>query len=545
MASVAEVLVDALARAGTPRLFGVPGGGSSLEVLDAARRRGLPFVLAHGETAACLMAAVSGDLTGAPGAALATLGPGAASAANGVAYAFLDRAPLLFLTDRHPASALAYTTHQRFDHSALLGPVTKASFTLEPESAGETIGRAIRVAMAHPRGPVHLDLAPDVAGRPALAACDAWRPSALAAPDAAALDAAARRLGEADRPVIVAGLHTATDEVAKWLRALAEALPAPVLVTYRAKGAFPDAHPLMHGLFTGGVLEETIVGRADLVVALGLDTVELIPRPWASRAPVLHVGPVPHDGGYFEPVLQVVGDIALVIEELAPRLRGRPRADWNLAELDRLKRAMLGRLAIATPGLAPHRVVEIAREAAPPCTIVTVDAGAHMFPATSFWPASAPGEFLISNGLSTMGFALPAAIAAQLARPARRVVCLTGDGGLMMASAELETAARLGLPIVVVVFDDAALSLIQVKQQQRGVEGVSMSYAGPDLVALAESFGLAAFGAASEDELRAAMRSALAADRPALVAARIDASGYRQMLEVVRGAADGGLPPTL
>lgn len=536
MTPVAEVLVDALRRAGTPRVFGVPGGGSNLEVLDAARRAGLPFVLTHGETAACLMAAVTGDLAGAPGAALATLGPGVASAVNGVAHAFLDRSPLVFLTDRHPAAALAYTSHQRFDHTALLAPVTKASLVLEAESAAEAIARALRLAMSEPRGPVHLDLAPDVAARgadPVVAAC---RPEPVAPPDPRALDAAARLLGEAARPVIVAGLHCASEEAAKWLRALAEALPAPVLVTYRAKGALPDAHPLMHGLFTGGVIEEALVGRADLVVALGLDTVELIPRPWSSRAPVLHVAPVAHAGGYFQPAAEVVGDIALVVEELAPRLRGRPRADWDLAELDRLRRSTLARLAIDTPGLAPHRVVQIARESSPPGTIVAVDAGAHMFPATTFWAASAPRDFLISNGLSTMGFALPAAIAAQLARHDRRVVCLTGDGGLMMAVAELETAARLALPIVVVVFDDAALSLIQVKQEQRGVQGVPMSYTGPDLVALARSFGLAAFAAATEDALRVAMEAALGAGGPALVAARVDASGYRRMLEVVRGA---------
>jgi acetolactate synthase-1/2/3 large subunit len=169
-------------------------------------------------------------------------------------------------------------------------------------------------------------------------------------------------------------------------------------------------------------------------------------------------------------------------------------------------------------------------------SIATVDAGAHMFQTTTYWQALEPGELLISNGLATMGFALPAAIAAQLVHPDRRVVCFTGDGGLMMVAAELETVARLRLPIVIVVFNDEALSLIEVKQEQKGFEGVSMRYAGPDLRALARAFGLRAFTATDEATLNAALIGAQTAPGPALIDARIDPSGYRRMLEIVRGA---------
>src|SRR5262249_4394843 len=155
-------------------------------------------------------------------------------------------------------------------------------------------------------------------------------------------------------------------------------------------------------------------------------------------------------------------------------------------------------LEVSVPGLAPHRVVQMARELTPAGTIATVDAGAHMFPVTAYWHAVEPGELLISNGLATMGFALPAAIAAQLVHPERRVVCFTGDGGLMMAAAELETVARLRLPLLIIVFNDAALSLIQIKQDQMGYGGTSLRYAGPDLALLARSFGLEAFVAADE-----------------------------------------------
>lgn len=545
MPSVAELLVEGLRRAEVPRLFGVPGGGSNLELLEAARVQGLPFVLCHQEWAACIMAAVTGELTGRPGAALATLGPGVTASATGLAHAVLDRAPMIFLSDRHPDTALEFATHQRLDQAALLAPIVKGSATVSADSASHWIAHAVRLALTEPRGPVHLDVPADVAGSEALPLAASVTPPPVPAPDAGAIERAARTILRARRPVVVAGLGCRAAD-SKWLRAFCEALPAPLLTTYKAKGAIPDPHPLAMGVFTGGALEEPLVRRADLIIAFGLDTVELIPRHWPYRAPVLSLARCPSStpglaapggGAYFTPALEVVGDLGMILEDLAPRLVGGDmRCDWDVAEVDRLRRARLAALEVPVPGLAPHRVVQLTREFTPAGTVATVDAGAHMFPATAYWHAVELGECLISNGLATMGFALPAAIAAQLVHPDRRVVCFTGDGGLMMVAAELETAGRLRLPIVIVVFNDGMLSLIQVKQEQRGFEGASMRYAGPDLAALARAFGLRSFVASDETGFRAALLAAQAAPGPALIDARIDASGYRRTLEIVRGA---------
>lgn len=546
MPTVAEILVEGLQRAGVQRIFGVPGGGSNLELIEAARAAGLPFVLCHQESAACIMAAVTGELTGAPGAVLSTLGPGVSASATGLAHAFLDRSPLIYVSDRHPASALEFATHQAFDHAALLSPLVKESLVVTAESASHWIAHAARLALAEPRGPVHLDLPADVAGQPAVpfAASVALAPSCQ--PSTTDLDRAAAMIKRATRPVVLAGLQSRGDD-AKWLRAFCEALPAPVLTTYKAKGVVPDPHPLALGIFTGGALEEPVVGRADLIIAFGLDTVELIPRRWSYEAPVLSLARIASAaperraagaGSYFTPVLELVGDLAAMLEELAPRLRGH-HADWDVVEVDRLRRERQRALEISVPGLAPHRVVQIAREYTPAGTVAAADAGAHMFQAAEYWQAVSPGEFLISNGLATMGFALPAAIAAQLVHPDRRVLCLTGDGGFMMVAAELETAARLRLPITVIVFNDAALSLIEVKQEQKGYAGTSMRYAGPDLAALARSFGVAARVATDEAGLTAALVAAQSVAGPTLIDARIDPSGYREMLEIVRGKPRG------
>jgi len=535
MPTVADVLVDGLRRAGVSRIFGVPGGGSNLEVLEAARAAELPFVLCHQESSACIMAAVTAEITGAPGAVLSTLGPGVSASATGLAHAFLDRSPLIYLSDRHPRAALDYATHQAFDHAAMLAPLVKGSLVVTPDSASHWIAHAVQLALAEPRGPVHLDLPADVAAQPAVPLAANVTPAGASSPSPAELDSAAEMIKRAKRPVVLVGLQCRAGD-AKWLRAFAEALPAPVLSTYKAKGALPDPHPLALGVFTSGALEEPAVGRADLIVAFGLDTVELIPRRWSYTAPVLSLVRAPSSGrsGYFVPALELVGDLGLVLEELAPRLRNH-HADWDVVEVDRLRRERQRALEVAVPGLAPHRIVQIAREYTPAGTIATVDAGAHMFPAAEYWQAVSPGEFLISNGLATMGFALPAAIAAQLVCPGQRVLCFTGDGGFMMVAAELETMVRLRLPITVIVFNDAALSLIEVKQEQRGYAGASMRYAGPDLAALARSFGVAARTVTDEAGFTAALAAAQGTPGPTLIDARIDPSGYRAMLEIVRG----------
>ena len=544
MPTVADLIVDGLVRAEVPRLFGVPGGGSNLEVLEAARVRGLPFVLCHQEWAACIMAAVTGELTGRPGAVLSTLGPGVTASATGLAHARLDRSPLIYVSDRHPAGVLQFATHQYVDHGAHVGAIAKDSVSVGADSAAHWVAHAVRLALTEPRGPVHLDLPADVAGRSAVPAATSVTPAPLPPLDGKLVERAAAMIRAARRPLVIAGLGCRAAD-AKWLRAFAEALPTPVLTTYKAKGAIPDPHPLALGIFTGGALEEPLVRRADLIIAFGLDTVELIPRPWAYTAPVLSLTrcpaaeprlQAPGGGAYFTPALEVVGEPGSILEDLAGRLLGRARADWDVAEVDRIRRERHAALEVPVPGLAPHRVVQMTRELTAGGSIATVDAGAHMFPATAYWHALEPGELLISNGLATMGFALPAAIAAQLVHPHRRVICFTGDGGLMMVAAELETVARLGLPIVIVVFNDEALSLIAIKQEQKGLEGVSMRYAGPDLRALARAFGLRAFTATDEATLHQALIGAQTAPGPALIDARIDASGYRRMLEIVRGA---------
>ncbi|MCZ6522445.1 MAG: thiamine pyrophosphate-dependent enzyme, partial [Alphaproteobacteria bacterium] len=399
----------------------------------------------------------------------------------------------------------------------------------------EQIPALLELTLAHPRGAVHLDLSPGAAAAPAGAA---RRPSpspstALPVPDEAALEAARRRLAGARRPIVIAGLEARQGAAARALGRLVEGLGAPLLTTYKAKGVAPHDHPALVGLFTGARAEARCLEGADLIVLAGLDPVELIAAPWRPQVPVVALAAAPHQGGPVRPELSLVGDLAALLEGLV----GANRASaWSGDEIAGLREGLRAHLAMAAgPGISPQALVEAAIEAAPGAR-VAVDAGAHMISAMALWPASAPHQVLISNGLATMGFALPAAIAAWLAAPpGPPVLALTGDGGLMMCLAELSTAARLGARVVTVVFNDAALSLIDIKQRARGLDRAGVRYPAVDFAAAARGLGCRGYSVAAPGELGEAFAQALGGEGPALIDVAIDPAPYAAQLAALRG----------
>jgi acetolactate synthase I/II/III large subunit len=459
--TVADVVVDGLRRAGTPVVIGITGERSGLPILDAARAIELPVALASTARGACVIAAVAGDLADAPGAAVIDDVPVAASGEP------VARAPLILLTSGRP--------------SAL--PGCKETLRVETESAAHRIAHAARLAMTEPRGAVHLDIPGDVATRTALPLATSCRPDPTPHPAPEALDRAARALSKASRPLLLVGAGCRSPEAAQWVRAFVEALPAPLLTTVRAKGVLPDPHPLMLGVLGAGAVDERLLGRADLVVAVGLDPLEPVPERCWSTAPVVVFGPAAAPDGLAAAV-HVIGEVSAIVEELAVRLRDKPRADWDVAELDRLRRA--GATRSAGDGLVP-RIVRLAREATPAGTIATVDADAHLACAAASWSAVAPREFLAPSGPATAGFALPAAIAAHLVHRDRRVVCFTGASELGEAS-ELETAGRLGARITIVVLE--APTDVPPLMRQAARAGVSASAVDGE-TAFAQVFGRA------------------------------------------------------
>ena len=536
--TTADAIIRALRDAGVQRMYGVPSGGSIVDLMEAGRCAGVRFVLAATEASAAMMAATEAELTGVPGVCLTTLGPGAANAMNGVAHAALDRAPLLVVTDRYPANLPPALTRQRVDHARLFGALVKRSFALAGPRAGAALARAFRLAMLQPRGAVHLDLPSDVTGRPSppfRRLPPGPRPSA---PNPRALQRARTVLSRARRPLILAGLGTCGEAAAKTLVRLAERLQAPVLTTYKAKGTIPDGHPLAAGPLAGGTFEDRLIRRADLLVAVGLDTVELFPRPWSYPQPMLDLSEDPVSPRAFRPAVQVLGDLAASMVALAEG-PASPAAGWGAHAAGAFKAEARRRLAAASArgrgGIAPHRAIEIARAAAPPDTVVTVDSGAHMFLASVFWDAPGPRAYLCSSGHATMAYAVPGALAAKLQAPRRPVLAVVGDGGLLMGAGELATAAREKIPIVVLCVNDEALTLIRVKQAAKRYAPVGVDLAGADFARLAEAMGCRGFAARTEAELAAALRQAFACGAPAVVDARVDPRGYGAIMDVLRG----------
>ncbi len=529
---LSEALVEAFKAFGISRIFGIPGGGSSLDLIAAAGAADLDFVLARTENAAAIMAAVTGELTGAPGVALAGIGPGAASIVNGVAYASLERAPLIVLTDaQEPGDA---SHHQAFDQGALFEPISKLSTQLAATATKADLRRLIEAARAFPPGPVHIDLSSEAAA--------AFIEDGVAGPgksgpaeDLSGLEDAAQVLALRRRPVIIAGHECRDAGTAAALVTLAEKLQAPVLVSYKAKGVMPESHALFVGMFTGATTEAETLRQADVVLLCGFDAVEMIPGAWPYAADVMAINKGPDRPLPATPARRIWGEFPDVLNRLADAL---PEAsnDWSLSEIADLRRGMRQRSAVhAEATLNPDRVVEVLLDQVSFPVRVTVDAGAHMFSVMNLWPAENPNDVLKSNGLSTMGYALPAAIASSLEQPDLPVIAFTGDGGLMMCLSELSTMARLGCDVLVVVLNDAALSLIDVKQQRRQAPSSGVRYPAVDFDDVARGFGVPAWRTENLKGFETAVAEAIRRDGPKLIDVRIDPAGYGDQLTALRG----------
>ena len=535
-------IVAALAGAGTRVMFGVPGGGPNLDVVGAAGAAGLRFVLTHTETAAAIMAATSADLTGAPGALLVTRGPGLASAVNGIAHAALDRLPLVVIADTVRAAEAGRVSHQRLDQAALGRSVAKAVLTVGGDQAGQVAAQAVRLALATPPGPVIVLMDDGAAAGPP-------GPPGQEGPERAAdLGPLATALDQARRPVLLAGAQAVRHTAA--IRAAVAGRGIPVLHTYRARGIVPDAAAEAAGLVTGGTMEWPLLARADLIIGLGVDEAEMIPAAWEYAAPTLLVGGSPAGqtgaAGYFTGATTLTAPLPAAIELLAAWTPAAgPRWAPGAGRAARAETARrLGLAARAAPGtLAPQQAAAVARARTPPDTIATVDAGAHMLAVMPLWEVDQPRRLLISSGLATMGFALPAAIAAAVcARPpspaGQPVVAFTGDGGLGMTLADIETAVRLRLRIVVIVFNDAALSLIKIKQRPAGQGGAEAVDYGPvSFAGVATAMGAAAATAGTEAELASALDAALHRNGPTVIDAAVDPACYPAIMELSRGDA--------
>lgn len=524
----ADLIVATLRAAGVSHGFGIPSG-NVLPLIEAMRAGGLPYVLTAHEGSAAFAADVMGRMTGAPGLCIATLGPGATNLTTGVGDAYLDRSPLLALTCNIPTAQLGRRIQMAIDHHALFRPITKATLALREGGVAATLAEALEIALSEPVGPVHLDLPEDVALAPATEAVPRI-PSGRRLPPAPpeALERAAGIVRAARRPVAVVGASAMRLRDPRLLAAVIDRHRLPFASTTMAKGLVPESHPLSLGCIERArrQVQRDLLRSADLVVGLGYDVVEVEYEAWIGKVPLLAIDVDAVDADPSVTIAhEVVGDLDASLAWLAglPPLRPEWPADMAPSHRDRFQRA----LRPTARGFTPHHAIDVVRETLPRDGVLAFDVGAHTHQIASQWTAHAPRTFLITNGWSSMGFGLPAAIAAKLARPDTPVVALVGDGCFQMTCGEVAVARRLGLSLPIVVLDDGWLSLIQVKQERRrfGVYGTDLgehAHADPP----AHYFGVPALGVRSAAELARALRAALAADHPTVIEAKVDPSHY-------------------
>ncbi|MGR3501023.1 thiamine pyrophosphate-binding protein [Pseudaestuariivita sp.] len=525
----ADHLARRLYEAGCRHAFGMPGG-EVLTLVDALEKAGIQCVLARHENAAAFMAEGVWHRTGAPGILLATLGPGVLNGVNAIANAHQDRVPLIVLAGCVDEDEAHTYTHQVLDHQAVLRPITKATFRLSAASADLIADKAVTIACEDRPGPVHIDVPIGVAATEVSILRTRRRPpSEPVVP--ADLGPLQEHLAKAQRPVMIAGLDALNEGASTAVQTLAERLGMPVITTYKAKGLIPETHPLALGGAglspkADGVLVP-FVEEADLILCAGYDPIEMRPgwrEIWdPAKVTVIDIAAVPNHQYMHQATINVVGHTGATLEALADRLP--PRKTWSEDRLSALK-ADLEKTFPVNDLWGAAAVIDAVQNALPEGAVATVDSGAHRILLSQMWRCAEPRSLLQSSALCTMGCAVPLAAGAKLVEPDRPVVAFVGDAGLMMVAGEMSVLAEQKLPVIVVVFVDASLALIEKKQRERQLSNAAVDFGHHDFAAIAQGFGGNGVTVRDRQSLRAAVEDALTADCFTVIAAEIDRQGY-------------------
>lgn len=532
MVSISEHVAAFLSGVGIEKAYVYPGT-SNIPLMEAARQQGLEPVLATREGSAAFMAEASGLLRNKPGVCISTLGPGSSALVNGVAAANLDRSPVIALSGQIAASKVGYFTHQVVDQPSLFAPVTKWATTLAQEAPDVMLRKAYRIATAERPGAVHITINSDVAtgespdALPSAEALSNWHaPQEERSGGGQLSGRPLSQLQNFRRPVILAGPAVRRMSATRMLESFAQSLNVPVVVSPMAKGCFPETDDLYAGVIDmacNDVIWE-FLRSADLIIAIGFDAAELI-KPWGLPQPVFHIDAIPNTDQVYASHWDYWGDIGAILESVAEL--GIP-SHWSADELTK-HRARLrdsyysGRVKGA---INPSDVIDELGSRVSPRHVVTSDVGSHKLLIGQGWHAGSHGRVLMSNGLSSMGFSIPAAIATAREAPSSDVVCMTGDGGFLMACPELLLAAEHRLNMTVVVFVDRSLNRIELKQASLGIPSTATSLPTVDVAAVAKAMDCHGAEVQSLSDLRRVLDDRDGLDRPLVLGVEIDPAQY-------------------
>lgn len=523
----AQALRILLERQGIRTVAGIPGG-AILPLYDALHAGPIRHVLARHEQGAGFIAQGMARVTGRAAVCLATSGPGATNLLTAIADARLDSIPLVAVTAQVPGPMIGTDAFQEVDTYGLTLPVTKHNFLVRSAAElVETVPLAFTLAESGRPGPVAIDVPKDVLT--ATLEVERWpEPGGRATPgpvDPKEVEALARLLTRAERPVLYVGGGVVSSGGAELARELAHRAGMPAVATLMGLGCLPHDDPLFMGMLGMHAARGTnlLLEEADLLLAVGArfdDRATGKVEAFCPRATIAHVDVDPAEIGKIKrPFLGIAADAAELLRLLLDRLPARDRPQWR-ARAAALRAAHP--VAHPPPAEQPLHPVNLCRHLAaslPRDVIVTTDVGQHQMWVAQAWPFGRPRSLLTSGGLGTMGFGLPAAIGAALASPGRRVVCVSGDGSLLMNLQELATLAELDLPVAVLVLNNGHLGL--VRQQQElfyGERYLASRFAlQPDFSALARAFGIRGLRLDPADDPLGGLDEALSVPGPCLI----------------------------
>ncbi|MBT2390290.1 acetolactate synthase large subunit [Streptomyces sp. ISL-1] len=530
---VAHLMVRCLEAESVEYVFGIPGE-ENIRFVDALNGSAIRYILVRHEQGASFMAEIYGRLTGKAGVCSATLGPGAINLALGAADAMTNSTPLVALAAQGSLGRVHKESHQVIDLVSMFAPVTQWSAGVQsPEAVPEMVRKAFKTAQSERPGAVFLAVPEDIEASRTRTPLAPLQVDAVYAdaPSSSQVARAAEVVAGAQHPVVLAGHGAARAGASAALLRFAERLNVPVATTFHGKGVFPDDHA--NALGAVGFMRHDYANfgfdSADVLICVGYEIQEFDPvkvNPDGDKGIVhLHRFPAEVDSRY--PVtVGVEGDLSLGLDALATALPDD--LTFGVGAGERIRSLLAeeldyGRNNDACP-LVPQRVVADVRAALGREDIVLADTGAGKMWMARLYPAYAPDTCLVSNGLSTMGFALPGAIAAKLARPERRVLAMMGDGSFLMNSQELETAVRERIPLVVLVLVDEEYGLITWKMELELERHSHTHFTNPDFVSYAESFGARGYQIKAADELLPTLRRALDDDGVSVIACPVDYS---------------------
>jgi acetolactate synthase-1/2/3 large subunit len=531
-----DLLVKCLEEEGIEYIFGVPGEENADFMMSLEESTKINFVLTRHEQGAAFMAEIYGRLTGNPAGCLGTLGPGATNLITGVADSNMDRAPMLVLTGQGSTDRLHKESHQIMDVVAMFQPVTKwATTILNADTIPEIVRKAVRLARTEKPGAVHIELPEDVAAAETEAQPMQPRRFRRSVPDDKIVDRGFEMLCAAKRPVIVAGNGCIRRSASKQLRILCEKTGIGVVSTFMAKGCVDmDAD---YCLFTVGLGSRdrisAAIDDADLVVTLGFDMVEYHPQLWNPRGDktILNADFLAAEiDQHYHPEVEMIGDLAHTLWMLNERFDASGIPDYDFAQQHKCRAEMLEDFAEfsadRTEGsIRPQKALWDARQVMGAADILLSDVGAHKMWIARHYQCHEPNTCLIPNGFCSMGFALPGAIAADIVFPGRRILAIAGDAGFLMNVQEMETAARLGSNIVVMVWEDKEYGLIAWKQETHFGRHTKLDFGNPDWTMLAQSFGWHGHFVPNAADLEGTLEAAFNEAGPSLVVIPID---YRE-----------------